>query len=44
LECAEIAEPEEVDPIQVHTPVIYVDRLIQGTFEKRIELLTVREN
>jgi 3-oxoacid CoA-transferase subunit A len=30
--------------MHVHTPGIYVDRLIQGTFEKLIELRTVREN
>ena len=40
----EIVEPGELDPMHVHTPGIYVDRLIQGTFEKRIELRTVREN
>jgi 3-oxoacid CoA-transferase subunit A len=44
LEVEEIVEPGELDPMHVHTPGIYVDRLIQGTFEKRIELRTVREN
>lgn len=43
MEVEEIVEPGELDPAQVHTPGIYVDRLIQGTFEKRIEQRTVRE-
>ncbi len=43
MEVEEIVEPGELDPIQVHTPGIFVDRLIQGTFEKRIERRTVRE-
>lgn len=38
----EIVEPGEIDPTQIHTPGIYVDRLICGTFEKRIEKRTVR--
>jgi 3-oxoacid CoA-transferase subunit A len=42
LEVEEIVEPGELDPAQIHTPGIYVDRLIQGTFEKRIEKRTVR--
>lgn len=36
-EVEEIVEPGEIDPAQIHTPGIYVDRLICGTFEKRIE-------
>jgi 3-oxoacid CoA-transferase subunit A len=43
MEVEEIVEPGELDPAAVHTPGIYVDRLIQGTFEKRIEIRTVRE-
>ncbi len=43
VEVEEIVEPGELDPAQIHTPGIYVDRLIQGTFEKRIEQRTVRE-
>jgi 3-oxoacid CoA-transferase subunit A len=43
MEVEEIIEPGELDPTQIHTPGIYVDRLIQGTFEKRIEIRTVRE-
>ncbi len=43
VEVEEIVEPGELDPTQIHTPGIYVDRLIQGTFEKRIEQRTVRQ-
>jgi 3-oxoacid CoA-transferase subunit A len=42
VEVEEIVEPGTLDPDQVHTPGIYVDRLIQGRFEKRIEKLTTR--
>lgn len=42
IEVEEIVEPGELEPSQIHTPGIYVDRLIQGTFEKRIEKRTVR--
>ncbi len=42
VEVEEIVEPGELEPTQIHTPGIYVDRLIQGTFEKRIEQRTVR--
>jgi 3-oxoacid CoA-transferase subunit A len=45
-----VAEVEEIvpagsfDPDQVHTPGIYIDRVVQTTVnEKRIEKLTVRE-
>lgn len=41
MEVEEIVEPGELDPTQIHTPGIYVDRLIVGTFEKRIERRTV---
>lgn len=41
MEVEEIVEPGELEPSQIHTPGIYVDRLIQGTFEKRIEQRTV---
>lgn len=43
MEVEEIVEPGELDPAQIHTPGIYVNRLIQGDFEKRIEQRTVRE-
>lgn len=36
-EVEEIVEPGELDPNEIHTPGIYVQRVIQGTFEKRIE-------
>lgn len=37
VEVEEIVEPGELDPAHIHTPGIYVDRIIKGTFEKRIE-------
>ena len=37
-----LVEPGDLDPAQIHTPGIYIDRLIQGTFEKRIEQRTTR--
>lgn len=43
VEVEEIVEPGELEPSQIHTPGIYVDRIIQGTFEKRIEQRTVRK-
>ncbi|MBB4864780.1 3-oxoacid CoA-transferase subunit A [Pseudomonas nitritireducens] len=42
VEVEEIVAPGELDPTQIHTPGIYVDRIIQGSFEKRIEKRTVR--
>lgn len=42
VEVEEIVEPGELDPDHIHTPGIYVHRLIQGSFEKRIEKRTVR--
>lgn len=42
VEVEEIVEPGELDPTQIHTPGIYVDRIIQGRFEKRIEKRTLR--
>jgi len=41
VEVEEIVQPGELDPAHIHTPGIYVDRLILGTFEKRIEQRTV---
>lgn len=43
VEVEEIVQPGELDPAHIHTPGIYVDRLILGTFEKRIEQRTVRQ-
>ncbi|GLZ86778.1 CoA transferase subunit A [Pseudomonas sp. BN414] len=42
VEVEEIVEPGELDPAHIHTPGIYVDRVIVGSFEKRIEKRTVR--
>jgi 3-oxoacid CoA-transferase subunit A len=33
----------ELDPDEIHTPGIYVDRIVQSSFEKRIEQRTVRQ-
>jgi 3-oxoacid CoA-transferase len=41
-EVEELVEIGELDPDQVHTPGIYVDRIIQGSrYEKRIEFRTL---
>ncbi|MCQ6282428.1 CoA transferase subunit A [Bacillus sp. EB600] len=41
-EVEEIVEPGELDPDEIHTPGIYVQRLLLGTnFQKRIESRTV---
>lgn len=42
VEVEEIVAPGELDPAMIHTPGIFVDRLIQGQFEKRIEQQTLR--
>jgi len=42
-EVEHIVEPGELEPSQIHTPGIYVDRLIQGASEKRIEQRLVRQ-
>jgi len=42
-EVEELVEVGHLDPDQIHTPGIYVDRIIQGAaYEKRIEFRTVR--
>src|SRR5437667_4238537 len=42
-EVEELVEPGELDPDQIHTPGIFVDRIIQGEkYEKRIEFRTVQ--
>lgn len=43
VEVEEIVEPGELDPDFIHTPSIYVDRIIQGKFEKRIERKMLRK-
>ncbi|NVK75154.1 MAG: CoA transferase subunit A [Oceanospirillaceae bacterium] len=42
VEVEEIVEVGELDPAQIHTPGIYVDRVVLGTFEKRIEKRTLK--
>ncbi len=41
-EVEEIVEIGELDGDHIHTPGIFVDRIVQGTFEKRIEKRTTR--
>jgi 3-oxoacid CoA-transferase subunit A len=43
VEVEEIVPVGELDPDHIHTPGIYVDRIIVGQFEKRIEQRTVRK-
>ena len=43
VEVEELVEPGQLDPDQIHTPGIYVDRIFKGVaFEKRIERVTTR--
>ena len=42
VEVEEIVAPGELDPAAIHTPGLYVARVIQGNFEKRIEQRTLR--
>ncbi|RYZ84280.1 MAG: CoA transferase subunit A [Moraxellaceae bacterium] len=42
VEVEEIVAPGELPIDDIHTPGIYVDRVIQGTFEKRIERRTTQ--
>jgi 3-oxoacid CoA-transferase subunit A len=43
-EVEELVEVGELDPNQIHTPGIFVQRILQGSgYEKRIERRTVRE-
>lgn len=44
-EVEELVEPGELDPNEIHTPGIFVQRIFQGVnYEKRIEQRTVREH
>ncbi len=43
VEVEEIVHPGELDPNFIHVPGIYVDRLIVGKFEKRIEQRTIKK-
>jgi 3-oxoacid CoA-transferase subunit A len=39
-----LVKPGEIDPDHIHTPGIYVDRIINGSpYEKRIEKRTIRK-
>jgi 3-oxoacid CoA-transferase subunit A len=43
-EVEELVEPGDLDPDQIHTPGIFVQRIIRGTnYQKRIEQRTVRK-
>ncbi len=42
-EVEEIVPVGELDPDKIHTPGIFVDRIVQSVFEKRIEQRTVRQ-
>jgi 3-oxoacid CoA-transferase subunit A len=42
-EVEEIVEPGELDPNFIHTPGIYIQRVILGHFEKRIEQRTIKK-
>jgi 3-oxoacid CoA-transferase subunit A len=42
VEVEELVEPGMLAPAQIHTPGIYVDRVIVGRFEKRIEKRTLK--
>ena len=44
VEVEEIVPVGSLDPDNIHTPGIYVDRLFVGTFEKRIEQRTIRQH
>ena len=41
VEVEEIVEVGELDPNEIHTPGIYVNRIIKGNFDKRIEKITL---
>jgi acyl CoA:acetate/3-ketoacid CoA transferase alpha subunit len=42
-EVEELLEPGELEPDQIHTSGIFVDRIIQTDSEKRIENRTIKE-
>jgi 3-oxoacid CoA-transferase subunit A len=43
-EVEELVEPGELDPDQIHTPGIYVNKIFKGQdYEKRIEQVTTRK-
>lgn len=42
VEVEEIVDAGTLDPDQIHTPGIFIQRIIKGEFEKRIEQRTIR--
>ena len=42
-EVEELVPTGDLDPDEIHTPGIFVQRILKGTFEKRIEQRTVRK-
>jgi 3-oxoacid CoA-transferase subunit A len=42
-EVEELVEPGQLDPDSIHTPAVYIDRLLVSKFEKRIEQRTIRK-
>lgn len=44
VEVEEIVEVGDLKPTEIHTPGIYVNRIIKGSFEKRIERMTLATN
>ena len=42
-EVEKLVEPGTIDPDHIHTPGIFVQRMIQGEHEKRIEQRTIRD-
>lgn len=43
VEVEEIVETGQLDPDHIHTPGIFVQRIVKGVFEKRIEQRTIRQ-
>jgi len=43
VEVEELVEPGQIDPDHIHTPGIFVQRIVKGQHEKRIEQRTVRK-
>jgi 3-oxoacid CoA-transferase subunit A len=43
VEVEEIVPNGALDPDQIHTPGIFVQRIVKGQHEKRIEKRTIRE-
>ncbi|XP_032678355.1 succinyl-CoA:3-ketoacid coenzyme A transferase 1, mitochondrial [Odontomachus brunneus] len=44
VEVEEIVEIGQLDPDQIHLPGIFVDRIVKGSFEKRIERLSTKQS